>query len=285
MSFLKSKKGFLFTLAAILFATTLVIYSQTYLSVSYDNEKAIINSSAVATLANINDGVSFNMLKIVGLTLDVNTANDLNIYLYERVPKGFDVLGGINDFESMLNNQYFKRVAGMQSLDASALKDGVAEVFVGEKVTIESDYVNKITRIYPNTPNQIVSIDLNIYADAISELSTFTPALGGVSTLTLRYVDNNAQSAIVYSTNVFNPSAQASLLIDYVGDNNVLFLIGNTSTGDNSFYLDSNLSSNIYYSVRINYADGATYLPVRLNGVLSQSLGNADSNSMLKIIN
>ena len=118
-----SKRGFLFTLSAILFATTLIVYSQTYLGISYDNEKAIINASAVASLANINDSISYNMWKLTGLGIDVNVADDLNIHLYERIPKT-NVAANITSFELMLNNQYFKRVAGWHELDATDLKDG-----------------------------------------------------------------------------------------------------------------------------------------------------------------
>jgi hypothetical protein len=166
----------------------------------------------------------------------------------------------------------------------------VAELFVGDKVTIKSDYVNKITEIYPNVSNQVLALDLNIYVDASSDTNLFTPALGGTSNLTIRYVDTNTmKSEFVYSTSEFDSSSESSLLFGYSGDN-VLFLLGLTPNGEDSFYLDSNISSDIYYSVKISYADSSDYLPVRINAVLEQSAGEGssgsiDSNTMLKLIN
>jgi hypothetical protein len=281
----KSKKGFLFTLGAILFATTLVVYSQTYLFMNYSNEKNILSISGVSALKNIDDSIAKNLIKIVGVGLDVNCGSDLNIHFYEKVPKGYDVFQKMIDFENMLNNEYFKRAPGEQEFDMSQLKDGVAEVFIGEKVTIESDYSNKITKVYPNSSNSLLLIDLNIYIDGLAQVPTFNPDETGDATLILNYRDENSlTSDISYSTNNFNPANVSSLLLNF-SDGNVLFLIGNTEGVSNSFYLDSNIDSNIFYSLQLNYSECADYLPIRLNANLEQSLGKVTSNTLLKIIN
>ncbi len=289
MNKLLSKKGFVFTLSAIIFATTLIFYSQLYLSTSYDNEKSIIKTSSLNVLSNINDGVSFNLMKVIGVNLDVNCSTDLNIYFYEKLSKGYNVSDEINNFESILNNEYFGRKAGTQILDVSELKDGVAEIFVGDKVTIASDYSNNGSRIYPLSVNQIVSMDINIYASAPADSNSFTFNSGGIASdkkLVIKYVDTNAlNQPFEYSTNEFNPALESKFVANFPDDKNIEVLLGLTENGENSFSIVSGISSDVYYSVKITYDDCSDYLPVRLNATLIQSLGKSNSNTMLKIIN
>lgn len=289
MNKLLSKKGFVFTLSAIIFATTLIFYSQLYLSTSYDNEKSIIKTSSLNVISNVNDSVSFSLMKVMGVNLDVNCSNDLNIYLYEKLPKGYNVSDEINNFESILNDEYFKRKAGTQILAVSELNDGVAEIFVGDKVIIESDYSNNESRVYPFTINQIVSIDINVYANAPADSSSFNLNSGGVASdkkLVINYVDTNALNLpFEYSTNEFNPALESKFVANFPDDKNIVFIVGLTGVGENSFSINSGISEDVYYSVKITYAECSSYLPVRLNATLIQSLGKSNSSTMLKILN
>ena len=282
-----SKRGFLFTLSAILFATTLIVYSQTYLGISYDNEKAIINASAVASLANINDSISYNMWKLTGLGIDVNVADDLNIHLYERIPKT-NVAANITSFELMLNNQYFKRVAGWHELDATDLKDGQVEIYVGDVVTIDANYAGDKTTIYPRGVNSITSIDLNIFVNGPrdDEVVTVAPAGAGTALITIYYIDTNISKPVISESYALVDTGQeTSYIFNYAGGETLEVLIGEVGSRTESFQITNNTSFVVDYDVRINYANGAEYLPVRLNSVLRQTLGNADTNTMLKIIN
>ena len=282
-----SKRGFLFTLSAILFATTLIVYSQTYLGISYDNEKAIINASAVASLANINDSISYNMWKLTGLGIDVNVADDLNIHLYERIPKT-NVAANITSFELMLNNQYFKRVAGWHELDATDLKDGQVEIYVGDVVTIDANYAGDKTTIYPRGVNSITSIDLNIFVNGPrdDEVVTVAPAGAGTALITIYYIDTNISKPVISESYALVDTGQeTSYIFNYAGGETLEVLIGEVGSRTESFQITNNTSFVVDYDVRINYANGAEYLPVRLNSVLRQTLKNANTNTMLKIIN
>jgi hypothetical protein len=281
-----SKRGFLFTLSAILFATTLVIYSQTFLGISYGNEKAVINASAVGTLANINDSISFNMRKIVGVEVDANSAGDINIFVRERIPKGYNVAQKISDFEAMLNGAYFPRVAGNHVLDASGIRDGTAEILAGSVASIDSNYAGNETTVRPTGANAIRSIDINIYVDGPRDSEEINVAGGGVADVGLSYADTNAAAGSISQSFPDADTGLASAMVfRYPGDENVVVLLGEVGSLSESFRITNNSSHNLYYDIRVNYAQGADYLPVRLNAVLMQQLGSADANTMLKILN
>ena len=118
------------------------------------------------------------------------------------------------------------------------------------------------------------------------EVVTVAPAGAGTALITIYYIDTNISKPVISESYALVDTGQeTSYIFNYAGGETLEVLIGEVGSRTESFQITNNTSFVVDYDVRINYANGAEYLPVRLNSVLRQTLGNADTNTMLKIIN
>jgi len=275
-------KGFLFTVSVIIFASTLVFFTQSFLQVSFDNEKSILDAQPFFVGANLNDDLAFDLERIVGISVDVNSGNDLNILFTGSFPQDYDIGTKISEYKAFLDTNYFTRIGGTQDINVVNLIDGNAELFIGDVLLFESVYSDSNINISPVSSNSLIGLDINITTTGNRDFN-FLPSDTGVVPLDFNYIDTNSLNPIISTRISIDPSVENKITLRY-SDGDINLVIGSTPKGTDSLQITSNSTRQINYSILLMYSTGKVYLPVRFNSELKQ-LNELDSNSLIKIRN
>ena len=277
-NFLNSK-GFLFTLAVVLFASTIVLFSQTFSNFNVDRERSVLISSKTLIQPFFNDDISYDLMTIIGLNIETqNESNYVVVKLSGNLPQSFDVGQKLSDYNSFLNNTFFSFVQGTQTIDLTNIQDGSVEMFLGDEFNFSYDYDNNFISFSP-VSSTLNSIDLNLdFAGDLSSID-WLPVAGSIP-LTLNYSDDSNTFSLSESIS----ATSASTLILFYSDSNISIVFGDTGT-TNSVNIDSNSSSILTYSLGLNYNYDLNYLPMVFNSYATITDTRIDSNAMLKVIN
>jgi len=284
MNFLKShpvsSKGFLFTIAVILFASTLTIYAQSYSSVNFAAERSIISSAKPLNVLLLNDDLAFDVLKLFRLSIDVNNSSPNDVLIFGDFLSSRDVSTEFSNYSSFLTSTFFSRSHGTESLNVGALTDGKGELLFGGSAQLDYNYGNNLF-LFPTT-GTLESIDLNINSpDDLSSI-VWSPSAGGVELL-INYLDDSNRFTISSS---IAPDALSSLKILYADGNTWIYLGESTLNGytkSSSVALVPKAGQKMRFSMRAKYSAGSVLLPVKANSVLSVRGDSVDSNSFLTI--
>ncbi|MDD3084255.1 MAG: hypothetical protein PHP82_04495 [Candidatus ainarchaeum sp.] len=273
-----SNKGFFFTISIILFASTIVIFAQTYANNDIDRETRILSNYAVLSQTILNNNLGNNLKRIVDFDLQLGFEEEkIIVVIKDFLPKKINISQAINDYEVFLENDFFPNVSGSKSVDFSNLKDGSFEVFFGDLFVYDIDYILNKTSF--NSNNSLISTDLNLFSMDDLNYYEWSPSVGSVD-LNINYFDNSNFFQIFDNIS----SSEESVLNLVYYDSNIILVFGRT-TNNNSFFIDSNSSNRIDFKLKFEYDFDSNNIPVWANGLFNYSSGNVSSSSMLKIAN
>ncbi len=270
-----SKKGFLFTISIILFASTIVIFAQVYLNNSMGVETRVLSNYAMLSQPILNDNIASNLKKIVGFDLDLEFQNNnIIISINDSLPKDYNVSQKISSYESFLENSFFPIFSGEESIDFTNLKDGSIELFFNDLFVYNVDYDLNENSFVSNS-SALNSIDLNLFVD--NNLNYYEWVfVSGNTDLNLYYFDSNTY---FYLTESISPTSANTLNLVY-NDYNSIIVIEN-----NSFNIDSGAGRKIDFDLRTSYDFDSNNFPVWFNALLNYSSRNISSSSLIKIKN
>ena len=278
---MNTTKGFLFTIGAILFASTIVFFAQGFYESNLTTEREIISSALPLNVISLNEDLSRDIVKLFGMTFDLNSVTK-SITLRGRMGSSSEVLNSLSSFSSFLSTTFFTRSTFDKTLNLSTLTDGKAEFYIGDKVNLDYTYGNSLA-LFSSSPNYLDSIDLNIQTTG-TLLSYDWNNLSGTNNFTVRinYVDDS--NAIILSSSIDNNSLSYLTLI--YPDGNTIIEFGNINYAsvdyNSGFVIKSKQDQVINYILKADYVDLNLY-PVKINSILSVKSTAIDSNTMLTL--
>jgi len=274
-----SSKGFLFTISVILFASTLVFYAQTYSTTNSLNEMQIILSEKPVNALVLNDDISFDLIRILGINVDLNNVDSNRVIILGDVNLSSNIPGVLTDYESFLNDDFFPRVGGDQSIDLSNLNDGVGEVFFNNSLEFDYDYSSGIY-LYPKDSAVLESLDLNVHSSG-SFLDFDWSGSSGSQQVIINYSDDSNSISLVKSVDL---NALSSLKILY-SDCNAFVYFGKVdvlgSDHNSSLSIQPCSSQAISYSINAVYSGQSDFVPVLFNSIFSVRYSKVDVNSFI----
>jgi hypothetical protein len=271
-----SNKGFLFTISVIMFASTLVIFAQNYSQINSSSEQQIIVSTKPLNLLMLNDDVSFDLQRLLGLSMDFNSSNLGSLTISGVIDSSANVSSALTNYETFLNNVLFPRIAGDQVIDISSMKDGKAALNFGNNLLLDYNYGNNMEFLSIGKPITGLDIDLDSTGSTI-DYTWLDKSTGSVPVRIKYSNDSNG----FYLSESLDANAVSTLQV-FSPDGNVLLVFGKvTSSG-----VDYNSSFRISSPGKVNYSFTANYsnsnpLPVKINASIRNSSEKIDSNSTL----
>lgn len=276
-----NKKGFLFTISVIFFASTLIFFTQGVYDSNVLMEKRIISSQNPLNIVQLNEDLAFDLSNLFGLSFDANSIEE-GVLIGGRISSSSKEISSLNSWNSFLSSSYFQRSVYSKSIDLSNLVDGKAEFFLGENLNLDYNYGNSISLFSSKSP-LIESIDLNIKSSG--------------SLVSYEWVNSTGASNFEVSLSYYNDYNRISI-IDSIDNNSYSYLRLVYSDGEeliefggvnylgidynSAFVLNTINDKVIEYSVKIGYVD-AYFYPIKINSILSVSSDKFDSNSFIKL--
>jgi hypothetical protein len=272
-----NSKGFLFTISIILFASTLVLYAQTYSNMNVGRETRILSNYKLLAQPILSNDLALDLEEILSFGISTKSeSNGISLIISDKYPKT-SIASKLSSYESFLENTFFSRVSGTESVDFTNILDGKAEIFLGENTNYEIDYNNSYSEL--SSSLTLSSLDLNIITsrDLISYEENFST---GDTELNIIYFDD---SNYIVKTKSINPSSENTLKLVYA-DSNILVEIG-AITQNNSFKIDTNSSSDLWIDLIAYYETDANYFSIDFDANLLYSNEEISSNSFINIVN
>lgn len=272
-------KGFLFTIATIFFASTLVFFAQGFYDANLSMERKIVSSALPLNIISLNEDLSTDLEKLLQVGVDVNSINK-SIVLDGKMNSNSNISDSLSKFSSFINDKFFIRSTFDKTLDLSNLTDGKAEFFIGDKLNLDYNYGNSLA-LFSSSPSYLESIDLNLQTTGTLVSYEWVKSAGSNNFLvSINYTDDS--NAIIISDSVDNSFVSYLKLV--YPDGNTLIDFGKINylgvDYTSAFVINSKPDQVINYKLKANYADLNAY-PVKINSVLSVKSANLDSNTML----
>lgn len=273
-----SKKGFLFTISVILFASTLVIFAQSYSQINSKSEEQIIVSTKPFGVLMMNDDISFDLERLFGLSLDFNSSNPQLLTISGVIDPSAGVIASLTDYESLLNETLFPRVVGNQSIDLSLMKSGNSIMTLGDNLIFDYNYGNNVEFI--SIDKSITSLDLDLRSTGGEVSYEWISKSSGEVPVGIKYSnDSNG----FYLVETLDANSVSTLMI-FSPDGNVLVDFGKIAYGgvdyNSSFRLSVLNENELTYSFDTNYPVSNPF-PIKMNATISNSQEKIDSNSVL----
>ena len=281
-----SKKGFLFTISVIFFASTMVFFVQQYSASNSSRERLVMMSASSSLEPYIVDDISNDLLSILGLGISTQSdrpSGDLNIALDESFPKGFGVSQALQGYKAFLDSSSFVRAGGDQSIDITNLLDGTADIYFSDLFKYSYYYDTNSVRLVSleGKPLKAMAISMDVEND-LNARSWIVPSGANTVPVTVTYVDNSLSFT---DTRMIDPSQRSVLMLGY-NDGNIELDFGLVDGYTNSFFMDSNAPKSAYYSLNASYSvPGIDSLPVFFDAVFHHKDSYVDANSYMRIIN
>ncbi len=267
-----SSKGFLFTVSIILFATTLVTYTQVYSESVSNREFLIIENYKSKIVPFLMDDISTDILSILNLNFDIGFVEDeVNIIINGELPVE-NVNESFSDYKLFLETIYFPRSSGEKSIDFSNVFEDNFEVNFSTNNFV-FDYNN--SKVY--LKKEFNLLDLNIFVIG-SDLNTVESNFSsGDTPVSVNYFDD--QNILNFSKNVNLDSVSYIKLV--YEDNNILINIG--LLDGNYFSLTSNIDSKVKYNLKITNFFDNNFFNANSNVLFNYTSEKLDVNSFVKI--
>lgn len=276
-----NKKGFLFTISVIFFASTLIFFTQGFYDSNMLMEKRIISSQNPLNIVQLNEDLAFDLSNLFGLSFDANSI-EKSVLIGGRISSSSKEISSLNSWNSFLSSSYFQRSVYSKSIDLSNLVDGKAEFFLGENLNLDYNYGNSISLFSSKSP-LIESIDLNIKSSG--------------SLVSYEWVNSTGASNFEVSLSYYNDYNRISI-IDSIDNNSYSYLRLVYSDGEeliefggvnylgidynSAFVLNTINDKVIEYKLKVDYVDACLY-PIKINSILSVNSDKFDSNTFLKL--
>jgi hypothetical protein len=276
-----NKKGFLFTISVIFFASTLIFFTQGFYDSNMLMEKRIISSQNPLNIVQLNEDLAFDLSNLFGLSFDANSI-EKSVLIGGRIFSSSSEINSLNDWNNFLFNNYFKRSFYNKSIDLSGLVDGKSEFFLGKNLNFDYNYGNSISLFSSKSP-LIESIDLNIKSSG-SLVSYEWVNLTGESDFDVSIIYYNDYNRISIIDSIDNNSYSYLRLVYSDGEELIEFGGLNYLGIDynSAFVLNTINDKVIEYKLKVDYVDAFLY-PIKINSILSVSSDKFDSNSFIKL--
>jgi len=276
-----NKKGFLFTISVIFFASTLIFFTQGVYDSNVLMEKRIISSQNPLNIVQLNEDLAFDLSNLFGLSFDANSIEE-GVLIDGRIFSSSSEINSLNDWNNFLFNNYFKRSFYNKSIDLSGLVDGKSEFFLGKNLNFDYNYGNSISLFSSKSP-LIESIDLNIKSSG-SLVSYEWVNLTGESDFDVSIIYYNDYNRISIIDSIDNNSYSYLRLVYSDGEELIEFGGVNYLGIDynSAFVLNTINDKVIEYKLKVDYVDACLY-PIKINSILSVSSDKFDSNSFIKL--
>ena len=257
-----NNKAFLFTITVIIFASTLIVMTQLFANYNLNYERTVLSSYKTSLQPFLNDDISFDLSRILDLTLDVNSSTtDINFTLSSSISKDFVFSQKLSDYNNFLNNKYFPNTLGTQSINFNT-SDATLELLFGSDYEYKYNYDANIID-FISTTDTLSSVDINLDLASIDLNQIIQPSPSGSSRASIFYTDDQNSFSANYT---FNPSINNEIIFIYNNDYNISVQFGNTSS-NNSFKIDSNAPGELGYTLKFNYLFDSNSLPIRYNKI------------------
>lgn len=275
-------KGFLFTIAAIFFASTLVFFVQGFYESNLSTEREIISSALSLNIVSLNEDLAFDLEKLFAMNFDINSTTK-SINLVGRMSPSLSISTSLSEYSSFISTKFFTRSTFDKTLNLSNLTDGKAEFFIGDKLNLDYNYGNSLA-LFSTYLGYLDSFDINVQTTGTLTSYEWVNVSGSRNfPVLINYVDDS--NAIVISDSIDNNSLSYLKLI--YPDGNTTIEFGKVTYGgldyDGGFVIKSKLDQVISYNLEADYSDLNLY-PVRINSVLSVKSSDLDSNTFLTLL-
>jgi hypothetical protein len=264
-------KGFLFTISIVLFATTLVFYSQVYSEGILKRESQVLDAYRLDVVSYLGDDIKDDLFDILNFDFEKEFKEEkVYITVSNKFPLS-NISTRLSDYEDFLQNDYFDNYKGNNNIDLTNIEDGTFEVNNSVNNVI-IDYENN--KLYFN--NDFNGIDMNIFV--IGDLNYYdSNFISGSTPVNINYFDDN--NVIIFNETM-DTSVNSYIKLIYA-DNNVLINIG--LNNNKYFEIDSNTNNELSYDLRIeNYFDN-NYFEEYINSKLIYQYELINSNSFISI--
>jgi len=271
-------RGFLFTIAVILFASTLVIFAQSYANVNFSEERSVILAAKPANVLLLGDDLAFDVLSLLRMNIDVNKSYPNEVQFSGDFLSSRDISAEFSNYSTFLSTIFFSRSLGSESLDLSNMEGSKGELFFGNSVQLDYNYSNNIFLFPYSTSLQLLDINLTL-PGTVSSIS-WSPSVGVVP-ITINYQDDYNRYSVSSS---ISRSALSSLQINYADANVFVYLGGVTLNGytkNSAMAIVPWQGEKIRYSVKAKYSSEEVLLPVKANALLSINRDSVDSNTFI----
>lgn len=279
MTAFSKRRGFLFTISIIMFASTLVFFAQSYSNSNSANETAIISSARPLNASLLNDDIAFDVGRILDASLDANQGANAQLFAAGTISSSPSISSALSSYNSMLSSKLFPLSSGSKSIDLSSLMDGKAEAFFGKTFEFDYNYSSSIISIFPLASKTLSQLDLNlrVYND-LNRIQWITGAGATSATINLNYYDDSNYFLL---SKAINPSSDSNLVLFYNDDSNITLTFGSIGSGVVSALKITDFSGQkLDYSVAATYPDSNIF-PINWNAVLHYSGEGFDSNAQL----
>jgi hypothetical protein len=279
---MNKSKGFLFTIAAIFFASTLVFFVQGFYESNLAIEREIISSASSLNIVSLNEDLSTDIEKLFGMNFDVNLI-EKSLNLSGRMDSSSSISNYLSEYSSFLSTKFFTRSSFDKTLDISTLTDGKAEFFVGEKLNLDYNYGNSLA-LFSQTPDPFDSFDINFQTTGTLTSYEWSASTGSANfPISIKYSDDS--NAIIISDSIDNNSLSYLNLI--YPDGNTIIEFGRISyigaDYNSGFVIKSKSNQVINYALKSDYTN-LDLFSVKINSILSIKSTNIDSNTMLTLL-
>lgn len=278
---MNNKKGFLFTISAIFFASTLVFFAQGFYESNLSMEKKIISSSLPVNLVYLNEDIAFDLKDILGVSFDINSA-EKSVAIDGVMSSSSSVNGALDSYASFVDTVFFPRSVFSKSLDLSKLTDGKAEFYLGNRLKADYNYGNSVA-LYSSPTCPLKYIDLNIQTSGTMVSYEWVKSDQGTTIpVSISYADDS--NSLIFTDYVGRDFASYLKFVYSDGNTFVRFGRMNYLGADynSMFEIESKQDQEIIYTLKAGYSDCNLY-PLRLNSVLSVSSAGIDSNTALSL--
>jgi hypothetical protein len=266
------KKGFFFTISIIFFSTTLVFFAQSFSNNTLTRDALLLHSIVPLTQSFVNNDFANDILEISGSTIDINySSSQIEFNISGIITNDFNISQELQNYEDFLENTFFDRISGTQSINLSNLYDGDIEI-VSEKFDIIFNYDSN--EFVLNSENDMTSLDINLDFEGVIDSNFYSFSSGGVPLNLFFTGDSNILS---FST-----------LIDTNDNSDFYFTEGDNiisiNINDDNIIIDSNSSQNLEYEIKANYSYEEEAFNLDINSFFEYASKNTYSNSLIKII-
>lgn len=278
---MNSSKGFLFTISAIFFASTIIFFAQGFYETNLVSEREIISSSLPINVVLLNEYIAKNVSDLFGLEFDINSIEN-SVSISGRMSSASNESVSLSNYSSFISSKYFPRINFNESLDLSKLTDGKGEFFIGDELNLDYNYGESLV-LFSNSSIPLNSFDVNLKTTgtlssyewvALSDSDNFS--------FSINYSDDS--NAIILSGLIGNDSASYLKLI--YSDGNTFIRFGSINylgaEYDSAFMIESKQDQVLNYRIKSDY-DSIDFYPLKINSILSVKSDNIDSNTMLTL--
>jgi len=188
------KKGFVLSISTFMIIIFLVSVTSYYQEKNSRNENSIAKINEFEKAILLNDDISTDLNKILGVSIDLNSGETQTAIKYKtKLPTQKNISRELLNLQKFYDANYSLKQNALFATDFNKIADGKTELTIGE-TRIDYDYDNnKISFVSPGQSTKANQVDINVNIDASSTSKIpWDWNASGEITVNLIYQDQNA---------------------------------------------------------------------------------------------